>query len=139
MKAIVVILALVIVGYLSIQLGTVYRNKDILSGRVEYLLDFVDEHSVDEVKTRLVAEAKKLGVALDPAEIHISYTDVDRAVGPQTFVSKLADFKNKQVLIHVRYVDRIAGIKWPQEITHAKIKQLEVRQKARPEYEELLK
>jgi hypothetical protein len=138
MKAILILLVLVLLGYASIQAGTVFRNKGTMAGRVEHWLDFVDENSFDTVKQGLVADAKKYDLTLDPAQIDITYTDVDRAVGPQKFVEKLATFKNKQVVIHIRYNDSVLGFQWPQDITKSKIKQIEVRQKVRPEYDELL-
>ena len=139
MKALIIVVALLVVGYLSLQCGTIWRNKDSLSHRIEYWLEFVDENSFDQVKAGIVADAKKFDLTVDPANIHITYTDVDRAVGPEKFVSKLADFKNKQVVIHVIYVDRLVGLKWSEDITHGKIKVIEVREKVRPEVEELLK
>ena len=139
MKVITILIALLVVGYFSIQLGTIYRNKDSLSHRIEHWLDFVDENSFDDVKQGIVGDAKKLGLTVEPDNIHITYTDVDRAVGPEKFVSKLADFKNKSVVIHVIYFDRIIGLKWSEDITHGKIIVIQVREKVRPEVEELLK
>ena len=140
MKVLTILIALLVVGYFSIQVGTIYRNKDSLSHRIEYWLDFVDENSFDQVKQGIVADGKKFDLTIDPDDIHITYTDVDRAVGPaEKLTSKLADFKNKQVVIHVIYVDRLVGLKWSQDITHGKLKVIQVRQKVRPELEELLK
>ncbi len=76
---------------------------------------------------------------LDPAQIHIVYEDTDRATGPQRFLTKLAEFENKKIDIKISYIDTVLGIKLRQEIARTKIKQIRVRQKTPPQYEELLK
>lgn len=139
MKTIILLLLLALVGWTSVKLGTLYSNKHQLSDRVVYYLDFVDEDSFDSVRQGLIRDAQQWDIELRPDEIQIVYRDIDRPVGPQKFVSKLADFQNKQVAISVRYTARFLGFKRPQEITHSKIRQLAVHQKVRPEYEELLK
>ena len=139
MKVIAVLVALLVVGFVSVKLGSIYKRKGDLQKRVEFNLDLVDENSFDQVRQNLVADAKKLNIELDPATINIVYTDVNRAVGTQKYVDKLADFKNKQVAISLKYTERLLGFKLAQEITGSKIKQIQIRQKVRPEYDELLK
>ncbi len=139
MKIIIVLAVVLAVGYTISEYTTVYQNKAALGERVTQYLDSVDERSLDQVKTNLVQDAAKLDVVLDPAQIHIVYEDTDRATGPQRFLTKLAEFENKKIDIKISYIDTVLGIKLRQEIARTKIKQIRVRQKTPPQYEELLK
>jgi hypothetical protein len=139
MKAIIVLIVVLVVGYAGFEFSTIYRNKSAIGDRVSHYLDFVDDASIDQVKSDLVKDAAELEVDLDPAAIRIVYQDTDRPTGPQKFVAKLATFENKQVAIHLTYVESVLGFKLRQEITRTKIKQVKVHQKVRPEYEELLR
>ena len=128
---IVGVLVVVMVGYLGMQFGSVYRAKHDLEERVEHYLDFVDSPDAPAVKRDLALDAAKLGVELTPADIHLVYQDTEELNVPQHFVgTRFAKFKNKQVAISLRYVARIMGFPLSQEITRAKIKQIEVRRAA---------
>lgn len=139
MKAVVVLLLLALLGWTSVRLGTLYRSDRQLADRVSYWLDFVDEQSVDSVRAGLVKDAGAWQIDLRPQDIKILYQDVDRAVGPQKLLGNLAAFQNKQVGISLRYEARFLGFRYPREITRSTIRQVAIRQRVRPEYEELLR
>jgi hypothetical protein len=136
---IIVLIALVVVATGAAQYGKFLRAKTDIATRVEYNLDFVDENSFDAVRADLIKTAAKSGVELTAADIHIAYEDTDKQLFTQRAVGRVADFQNKQVGIVVRYRWRIFGFDFPQEITRAKIKQIQVQRKALPqEYQDLL-
>ena len=126
MKAILVIIALILVVTLTVQVSTMYKAKGDLENRVEYRLDFVDEASIESVKRDLIADAEKLGIQLSPAKIGILYQDTDQLQFAQKIVGgKLgAQFHNKQVGINVEYDAHILGLPVHQRVTATKIKQV---------------
>ncbi len=139
MKTVIVLVLVLVVGYTGVEISSIYRNRSAIGERMLHYLDLVDDSSKDQVKNDLVRDAAELGVTLDPTRIRIIYQDTEQAAGPQKLVARLATFENKQVAIHVSYPASVLGFKWRQEITRNKIKQVRVRQKVRPEYEELLR
>ncbi|MDW8343877.1 MAG: hypothetical protein RMM51_05230 [Verrucomicrobiae bacterium] len=140
MKGVIVAaVVLVVVGYFASQISQMVRAKMELTDRVTQQLDFVDEDNHDMVRATLVQEAAKWGVELDSGKVKILYQDTEQPTTPQRFLGRIAEFRNKKVAISVRYYWRILGFGIAQEITRAKIKQVEVRPKAPPpEYRELV-
>jgi hypothetical protein len=125
------LLVLLVVGYLGLQLGSVYRTKRDLEERVEHFLEFIDDPVATTVRQSLVRDAKELGIELVPENIHIVCRDTEELTLPQRLVgARLAQFTNKQVGISIQYTARILGFPLPQEITRGKIKQIEVRHPA---------
>jgi hypothetical protein len=126
--AIVLIVALVVIGYVGVKFGTMVKSRSDLVERVQYRLDFVDETSIAAVKEDLVRDAKGLGIELVPDNIRITYTDTEQRTLPQKIVGgRVAEFVNKQIVINVHYVVRILGVPFPQEIGLHKIKQVQAR------------
>jgi hypothetical protein len=124
--AIILIVAVVVLGYLGVKFGTMVKSKSDLTERVDYRLDFVDETSIAAVKQDLVHDAQRLGIELVPDNIDITYTDTERRTLPQKLLEgRVAQFVNKQVAIKVRYVVRILGVPFHQEISNHKIKQVQ--------------
>jgi|YelNatPaOPRAMG01_1025707.scaffolds.fasta_scaffold07823_8 glycine/D-amino acid oxidase-like deaminating enzyme len=135
-NAMVLVLVLVGVGYLGAQVAGVYAVRSELTRRVEHYLDFVDEKSQAQVKENLVKDARAKGVVLQPADIHIVYQDTGiRSVAQKMLEPKVATFRNKQVAIAVQYNARILGLRWRQEITCSKIKQVQAQRRDRQEWE----
>lgn len=127
---IVALVALVLVGYLTIKGATAYKAKGDLAQRVEYYLDFVDEASIESVKQDLIRDAERFGIGLTPADIRVVYQDTELQTMAQKMVGGRlgAEFKNKQVAISVNYAVSILGLPWKQEVTDSKIRQVQVRQ-----------
>lgn len=140
MKGVIVAaVVLVVVGYFASQFSQMVRAKMELTERVSQQLDLVDEGNHDMVRAALVQDAAKWGVELEPSRIAILYQDTGQATLPQRLVGRIAEVRNKQVAISVRYYWRILGFGIAQEITRSKIKQVEVRRKSLPpEYQPLL-
>ena len=141
MKAVMIVIVLVVLGYGFVQGLNVYKAKSDFAGRVERELNFVDAGSMDLAKQDLVQEAQKFGIQLVPDNIHITYEDsAQRTVAQQLVGNKLgAQYTNKRVTIGVHYTARILGIPWGQDITSSKIRQVEApRMPARPEERQLL-
>ncbi|NQU09247.1 hypothetical protein HQ590_00530 [bacterium] len=129
-----------LVTYGGIQVASILTAKSDLARRVERHLDFVDENSSDSVREDLVREAQRLGIELNPGDIHIIYRDTERQSYPQRVVGGIADFTNKRVEITLRYEASFFGLGWSQEVAASKIRQIQVRRKSpSPEYEELLR
>ncbi len=140
MKSVITIaVVIVIVGFCAAEFSKMVRAKLDLTERVAFHLDFVDETSLESVKDDLVKDAAKLGVDLDRDRVLIVYQDTTKELYPQRVLGKIAQFQNKQVGISVSYHWRILGFGIAQDITRAKIKQVQVRQRELPpQYKELL-
>lgn len=124
--AIILIVAVVVIGYLGVKFGTMVKSKNDLSERVEYRLDFVDETSIATVKQDLAHDAQRFGIELVPDNIDITYTDTERRTLPQKMLEgRVAQFVNKQIAIKVRYAVRILGVPFHEEISGHKIKQIQ--------------
>jgi len=126
MKAIVIVIVALAVIYIGAQAMTVYKAKGDLATKVEHYLDFVDEKSMDAVKRDLVGDAKKLGIALSPDNIYITYEDTDIQSMAQKLVGKKlgAQYHNKRVVITVRYTAHIALLPLAREVSEFKIVQV---------------
>ena len=138
---IVVVIALVLVGYAAVQASTAYKAHTDLAQRVEYHLDFVDASSIASVKQDIVHDARKLRIDLRPSDIRIIYEDTEqRSVAQQIVGRRLGtQFVNKRIVISVHYPVRILGIPFSQDITRSKIKQVEApRMPTPPAVQELL-
>ena len=138
-KTMVVAILVIAVGYLGMQTATIFKANSDLATRVEYYLDLVDENSLESVKKDLIHDAGKMGVPLEPDQIHLIYQDTEKLTYPQQLVERVAQFTNKQVAISVHYVVRILGVPWQQDITRSKIKQVQVkRAEPSPEMKKIL-
>ena len=141
MKAAIVVILLLVVGYGFVQGIKVYKTKTDLETRLERQLDFVDPTTMNSVKQTLVQEAQGLGVQLSPDNIRIAYEDTEiRSVAQQIVGKKLgAQFTNKRITIDVHYTARILGIPFGQDINSTKIRQVEApRMPLRSEERQLL-
>jgi len=139
MKNFIIVAAIiVVVGYVTTQWANNFNAKNALAARVTEQLNFVDENSQPAVKQKLVDEARKVGIELDPANIQIAYEDTDQQTMAQHFTAKVATFVNKRVTIRLSYTARLAGIPLHQEITDSHIRQIQPRERERPEMQQLL-
>lgn len=129
-----VVVTMVLVAYLVTRITTVYKARTDLADRVEYRLDFVDETSFDSVKQDLIHDAQNCGIDLATGDIHIVYENTGQITVPQQIVGDRLhmQFVNKQVGISVHYTANILGIRFAQDITQTKIKQVEQRQPENP-------
>ena len=98
----------------------------------------MDENSQPAVKQKLVDEARKVGIDLDPANIHISYEDTDQQTMAEHFTAKIATFVNKRATIRLSYTARLAGIPFHQEIANSHIRRIQARERVTPENQQLL-
>ena len=135
---IIVVAVLVLIGYAVSQWVNNFKAKSDLAARVTEQLNFVDENSQPAVKQKLVDEAHKVGIALVPDNIQISYEDTDQQTMAEHFTAKVATFVNKRVTIRLSYTARLAGIPLHQEIMDSHIRQIQVRERERPELQQLL-
>ncbi len=126
---IVIILALVLIGYVVSKASTAFKVRNDLTDRVVYRLDFVDESSTNSVKDDVVHDAQKLGIDLDPSNINVVYENSLLRTVPQQIVGNQLGmrFVNKQIGISVHYVVNILGMHFNQDITQTKIKQVQER------------
>jgi hypothetical protein len=141
MKAVIIVIVLLVIGYGFVQGLNVYKAKGDFAGRVERELNFVDGNSMDAAKQELVQEAQKFGIALVPENIRITYEDTEQHTVAQQLVGKRlgAQFTNKRITINVRYTARILGIPVGEDITASTIKQVEApRMPTTPEQRQLL-
>jgi hypothetical protein len=141
MKAAIIVILLLVLGYGFVQGLKVYKMKGDFGARVERELNFVDNNSMDAAKQDLVQEAQKFGIELTPDNIRIAYEDTEqRSVAQQLVGNKLGtQFTNKRITINVHYTARILGLPFGQDITSSKIKQAEApRMPVPPSTRELL-
>ena len=126
MKAIVIVIVALVVLYLGVQVMTTFKAKADLADVVKHYLDFVDEKSVTSVKQDLARDAQKLGIALVPEHIYITYEDTDIQSMAQRIVGgKLgAQYQNKRVVITAQYTASIAWLPFAQEVSEFKIVQV---------------
>ena len=135
------LIAVVVIGliwYTGSQLADIYKAKTDLAKVVDQQLDFVNESSQAAVKQKLVDEARKLGVDLSPADIHIKYEDTDVRSVAQNFTARIATFVNKRAEIKLSYNAYLAVIPLRQEIEDSKIEHIQARERERPEMQQLL-
>lgn len=125
-NVIVIVIALVLVGYVAVQASTAYRSHTELANRVEYHLDFVSAPGDTNVTQDIVHDARKFGIDVRPSDIRIIYDDTQqRSVAQQIVGNRLGtQFTNKRIAINVHYTARILGIPIGQDITRSKIKQV---------------
>lgn len=137
MRSVIVwVVLLVVAGYATVQVAGIYQVRSALGQRVEHYLDFVDETTLGRVRQDLARDAQKLGVVLAPTEIRILYEDTDKRSVAQYATRKIAEFRNKHVVISVAYDAPLLGWRWRQEITRSKIKQVQAISRSRGDLEE---
>ena len=121
---VLVLVALVIAG--TVQGSKLFKANSDLQRRAEHYLDFVDETSMESVKTDLAADAKKLDIDLPTGNIDIVYKDTDVLSYAQKVVGRKLDtqYKNKQIGITAEYAARILGLPLHQRVTATKIRQV---------------
>ena len=141
MKAFVIVLIIVLIGYGGVKGMEMFKTKGDFAGRVDKQLNFVSETSMDSVKQDLVADAKKLGIDIVPGDIQIAYEDTEQHTVAQNLVGRKigVQFVNKRVTISVNYVQHILGIPFHENITQSHIRQVEApRKETSPEMQQLL-
>ena len=141
MKAFIIILVIVLIGYGGVKGMEMFKTKGDFATRVEKQLNFVSETSMDSVKQDLIADAKKLGIDIAPGDIEIAYEDTEQHTVAQNLVGRKVgvQFVNKRVTIRVDYVQRILGIPFHENITQSHIRQVEApRKQISPEMQQLL-
>jgi len=141
MKAAIILIVVVIIGYAFVQGLNVYKAKSDFSGRVERELDFVDNSPVATVQQDLVNEGQKYGIQLAPQNVRVSMEDTEqRTVAQKLVANKLGtQYTNKRITIRVNYTAHVLGIPLDEDITSTKIKQVEApRMPMNPEERKLL-
>ena len=125
-STIVVVVLVVLAASAAVQVGSLYLAKGNLQEVVDQALYSVDDSSKDEVKGNIAAKALKLGIALSASQITIVYEDADARLIAQKLVGKKVpvEFKNKRVVIDLRYVASVVGFQVPQQIHASKIRQI---------------
>ena len=131
--------------YTGSRWADIYKAKTDLAKVVNQQLDFINETSQPVVKQKLVDEARKLGIELSPSDIQIKYEDTDvRSVAQQytariaTFVNKRAEIKLQIAQLNEDYNAYLAVIPLREEIEDFKIRQIQARERERPELQQLL-
>ena len=141
MKTVMIIIILLVLGSGAVQRLNVYQTKSELAAHVDRQLDFADNASMNSVKQTLVQDAQKLGIELTPENIFIKYEDTEQRTIAQQLVGRRlgTQFVNKRITISVHYNAHIFGISFGQDITSARIRQVEApRMPMRPEERQLL-
>ena len=132
---------LVVIGlvwYAGSRWADIYQAKTDLAKVVDQQLNLVDEKSQPAVKQKLVDEARKLGIELSPADIQIKYEDSDVRSVAQNYTARIATFVNKRAEIKLSYNAYLAVIPLRQEIEDFRIRQIQARERERPELQQLL-
>jgi hypothetical protein len=131
---------LVVIGlvwYAASQWADIYKAKTDLAKVVDQQLNLVDDNSQPAVKQKLVAH--KLGIELSPADIQIKYEDTDVRSVAQNYTARIATFVNKRAEIKLSYNAYLVGmIPLRQEIEDFRIRQIQARERERPELQQLL-
>ena len=141
MKASIIVLVIILIGYAGVKGMEMFKTRGDFAERVDKQLNFVDENSMDSVRRDLIADAKKLGIDIVPADIQIGYEDTEQHTVAQKLVGRKLDvqFVNKRVTIRVDYVQHILGIPFHQNVTEVHIRQVEApRKEPSPEMKQLL-
>jgi hypothetical protein len=124
--------------YTGSRWADIYKAKTDLAKVVNQQLDFINETSQPVVKQKLVDEARKLGIELSPSDIQIKYEDTDVRSVAQQYTARIATFVNKRAEIKLSYNAYLAVIPLREEIEDFKIRQIQARERERPELQQLL-
>ena len=124
--------------YTGSRWADIYKAKTDLAKVVNQQLDFINETSQPVVKQKLVDEARKLGIGLSPSNIQIKYEDTDVRSVAQQYTARIATFVNKRAEIKLSYNAYLAVIPLREEIEDFKIRQIQARERERPELQQLL-
>lgn len=140
MKGFIIGLIVVLFAYGGVKSMEMLKTKGDFSGRVNHQLEFVSETTMDSVKQDLVADAKKLGIDITPADIQITYEDTEQRTVAQSFVARIGvQYVNKHVAITVNFVQRILGIPFHQQVIESGNRSVEApRKTTSPEMQQLL-
>jgi hypothetical protein len=138
MKKIVTLAFVVLIGYAVWQWINILEAKGSLAKVVNQQLDFVNENSQPAVKQKLVDEARKLGIELSPTDIQIKYEDTEKRSVAQNFTARILTFVNKRAEIKLSYNAYLAVIPLRQEIEDFRIRQIQAREREKPEMQQLL-
>jgi ABC-type molybdate transport system ATPase subunit len=141
MKGLIIAVIVVAIGYGAVQWMEVFKANSDFSDKVAGQLNFVTENSMDAVKQSVIADAKALGIDITANDIHIGYEDTEQQSVAQNLVGKKigVDFVNKLVTIKVDYVQHILGIPCHENVTQAKVVQVQApRKQTSPEMQQLL-
>ena len=139
MKKVVTLAFVALIGYAVWQWVNILEARGSLAKVVNQQLDFVNETSQATVKQKLVDEAHKLGIELSSADIQIKYEDTDVRSVAQNFTARIAAFVNKRAEIKLSYNAYLAVIiPLRQEIEDFRIRQIQARERERPEIQQLL-
>jgi hypothetical protein len=131
MKAFIIVLIIAVIGYGGVKAMEMFKTKGDFADRVDRQLNFVSETSMDSVKQDVIADAKKLGIDIEPGDIQIAYEDTEQHTVAQNIVGRKlgAQFVNKRVTISVNYVQHILGIPFHENVTQSHIRQVEAPRK----------
>jgi hypothetical protein len=137
-SGVVAVVVVVALGYVGVKTLGIYTDRNNLAGKVEKQLERVNVPEDAGVKNALVEEAGKLGVALKPSDIKITFEDASEVQSlAQKIVGKTgAQFQNKRVTIDVHYRASLLGIGLEQQIHRTGMRQISVTapNRAAPEF-----
>ncbi len=134
----IVVIVIGLIGYTASQLADIFNAKTNFAKVVDQQLNSVDENSQPAVKQNLVNEARKLGIELSLADIQIKYEDTDVHSVAQNLTARIATFVNKRAEIKLSYNAYLMRIPIRQEIEDSRIRQIQARERERPEMQQLL-
>ena len=138
-KFLIAVVVIGLIGYTVSRWADIDKAKTDLAKVVDQQLNSVDDNSQPAVKQKLVDEAGKLGIELSPADIQIKYEDTDVRSVAQKFTARIATFVNKRAEIKLSYNAYLVGmIPLRQEIEDSRIRQIQARERERPETQQLL-
>lgn len=122
-----VLLFLLVVGYVGIKAGGLFKADSDFTAGVERQLNSVGDTSMESIKQDIVRDAEKLGIDVKSEDIVIGYQDTELQTLPQRLVGPaVAQFVNKLASINVHYKLRLLGIPIRQEISTHKIRAVQV-------------
>lgn len=136
---IVVCLIVGAIGYVAVNFGKVKTNQADFERIVSQRVDMVESNNADAVRSRLVEDARRYGFDLDPSHILIDYRRTEDQTYAQGFVGGIAEFENWRATIELDYTSYLLGFAMHRQVTGSKIRQVQVRQRMRPELEQMLK
>ena len=134
----ILVIVIGLIGYTASQLADIFNAKTNFAKVVDQQLNSVDENSQPAVKQNLVNEARKLGIELSLADIQIKYENTDVHSVAQNLTARIATFVNKRAEIKLSYNAHLMGIPLRQEIEDSRIRQIQARERERPEMQQLL-
>jgi lipopolysaccharide assembly outer membrane protein LptD (OstA) len=136
---IIVCLIVGAVGYVAVSFGKVKTGQVDFERVVGQRLEMVERHNADAVRSRLVEDARKYGFDLNPSHVLIDYRRTSDQTYAQGFLGNVAEFENWRASIELEYTSYLVGFAMRRQVAVSAVRQVQVRQRIRPELEQMLK